>query len=381
MKCLLLFLTACVAGVIADDASCRGGYALELRPAGDSAEQVGRGEYQLDIRNLTSGPGIYRLSAWVRYSSSLQIPPGNRTLFHARFYAASGAEIGSGTNLVYDEELWPSVAGTYQHLQLEFDTGDKEPARIEWYVGYPLLLDAGWIRMTGVQVEGPDGRRYVKNGDFIDGQDIEYYSESNSYGEFVIRKDFSLPCVEARRYLATLSSEFWPDAVKNIPFIARRLGDVGAAFEVRGSFRRGTFGSLTYFWHEVEDAGPASPNRVYFLDNVLCYFDANGFITTPSPKNLIVTDDMLPDSGFDFQLSGFDFFSQYYYKSNEFYHSHLAIPGLRYDFEQDTIRPVFHVPVLGVFNYDSRPDLEDDVYFPVDLTFGYNQPSTYVNNF
>ena len=374
-RMLVWLLVVSIVAVRAEDC---GGYALELLPSPEASP--GRGEYQLDIVNLTSGPGIYRLSAWVMYSLDLEIPDGNRTVFHARWWNQEG-EIKDGTNKVFEEKFWPTEPDVYQFLSLDFDTGDEEPSWIEWYVGYPLLLEEGSIRMTGLQAEGPDGRRYIVNGDFIGGQDIEYYQATKSYGVTDIVKDDTLPCIENRWYSygGLIDTKDMSSEVQKIDFIQRREGYVDALFDLRGSFQPHTFGSLNYYWFETEDAGPWSPNRVHFLSNVRIYFDANGFITTPSPKNIIVTDAMLPHRPFACQVSGVDFFNKFY--SPHWPHSqfcsfchfddltHLCLPGLRYDYDDDRI-DVF-LPAL-LFNYDN-----DTSPLLLDLTFGPDQSSSY----
>jgi len=336
---------------------------------------------------LTSGAGTYRLSAWVKYSSDLEIPPGKRTVFHARWYSASDAEIKSGTNLEFDEDLWPTAPDVYQHISMEFDTGDVDASRIEWYVGYPMFLTAGSIRLTGLQVEGPDGRRYIHNGNFLEGRgeynnfiggrNIEYYNEGKSYGETAIVEDCALPCIERRNFgidpRNPLSSENWSAEVQNIPFIKDR--GVGAVFYVIGSFQPGTFGSLNYYQFRVASGPSGEPNRVHFLDNILVYFDANGFITTPSPRNVIVTDDMvhtLPSPYSDYGISGVDFFAKYYGDPKNY--THLSLPGLRYDSgEGDTFEAIEVLDYLpGVlFNGEAKVSRFHD------LTFGPDQPVRY----
>ena len=363
-----------MAPLVLADVDCRdGGYALELLPSDDQGG--GRGEYQLDVVNLTSGPGIYRLSAWVKYSSDLVIPPENRTVFHARWWNQEG-EIKDGTNKVFDEKFWPSVSDVYQYLSVDFDTDGDEPSWIEWYVGYPLLLEGGSVRLTGLQVQGPDGRRYIKNSNFLWGKHPAEYTERKSYGNTTIVEDCTLPPTYFRRFrLSNLSTV---NFMSNINFI--NDGNVDAIIDISGSFQPFTFGSLSYSWFDDDDTDDwlyVYPNRIQWLDNILIYFDADGFITSPSPKNIIVSNDMLFPGKIAHAtlVSGIDFLTTHYKgHHHDFDHTHLILPGLRYDpddycFRSDVLN---YLPAL-LFNYEKN----DTDPLLLDFTFGPNQPTSY----
>eukprot|EP00634_Sargassococcus_sp_CCMP2135_P003505 CAMPEP_0198657330 /NCGR_PEP_ID=MMETSP1467-20131203/14507_1 /TAXON_ID=1462469 /ORGANISM="unid. sp., Strain CCMP2135" /LENGTH=371 /DNA_ID=CAMNT_0044393495 /DNA_START=43 /DNA_END=1158 /DNA_ORIENTATION=- len=362
LKCCLL---GCVAATMASNPYEYCGSVLELRPSPNG------GEYQLDIDRLPAGAGIYRLSAWVRLSWNLVIPPESRTVFHSRFFDSTGAEIGSGTNLVFDEDLWPTAPGVYQHFSVAFDTGDVAPSLIEWYVGYPMLHTAGNIRMTGLQVEAPDGQRSFFGGNGGGRYSFTWaYNEAKSYGltGFVddcafISEDHSYSPVYINSFRVN-TTNMSPE-VNDIPLIKRSGGILGATFTITGSQQPNTFGSLSYSWFETP-GDPDLVDFVVFLNNVLVYFDANGYVTTPSPKNPIVSDEMLfrPSRS----VSGIEFLKKYY-AGSQFDHTHLSFNGLRFENGSYTFQG--NLPAL-LFNEEKKG------VAPLTLDLSFGQPNRYV---
>ena len=147
---------------------------------------------------------------------------------------------------------------------------------------------------------------------------------------------------EYRRYvLEDIYSvvNFPAETVQDIEFISRRGDTVDAAIELEGTFKPNTVVSLTYYWFEVEDGGPDSPNRVHFLTHVHAYLDGRGFLMTLGPRDVDGPMDIMETSE---NLSGQTFFCKLGYCGVKF----MAIPGIKYDFINDTIDVGVGFPAL-----------------------------------
>jgi hypothetical protein len=127
----------------------------------------GNSEYQLNIHLPAGSPaGVYTLRAVAKVSSEYD---GVEMFLHSRWWTSGNHVIGTTGN------GWPSDRDVWQPIEMTFDTGSAVPARLEWYVGYPQSNTAGSASITQLQLEGPNGKQFLKDGMFPHGSHMQTY--------------------------------------------------------------------------------------------------------------------------------------------------------------------------------------------------------------
>jgi len=142
---------------------------------------VNRGEYELRVNTRGAKAGTYTLSAQVKYDTLFN---GNMMMLHTRWY--SGRKVigttakGTPGDAARKRNGWVKVTTTFK--------ATKNPTRLAWYIGYPQGQDQGNSWVTGLSLMGPDGKEYIKNGNFDRGRNVGGYCRGCSYGNRKIVK-------------------------------------------------------------------------------------------------------------------------------------------------------------------------------------------------
>jgi len=167
--------------------------------------------------------------------------------------------------------------------------------------------------------------------------------------------------LRAGSYAGRYRASDLPATIAAYPFIERREG-VGALITIDGPMTPGSINKMSYEWHEHEDSGFTSPNRVQFFLNQEIYLDEDGYITTTGIITLLKDKDITRTLGET--VSGRQFSKDWFGRTLK----KCVIPAWQYNFADDTI----NVAKSPMFFWGGNPGKFESIYIPTDFAGSTN---------
>ena len=153
-------------------------WALEIEPGTDT-------QYVVSVPTVTSGNGIYTLTAYAKYSADYD---GEKIFMRSLWYDVLGNLLSTQNN-AFDPESWPTEPDEYHFISEIYNARQAPPASMKWLVGFPGDNTAGSRFITNLQITGPDGAKYILDGDFPAGNDLALFDPAESSGDFGVIRD------------------------------------------------------------------------------------------------------------------------------------------------------------------------------------------------
>lgn len=196
---IITLLHAVADDVCVQSGECQGRAALMQRTKSVSVEKIdgeasqmgcdtgcygvllgtGGPEYKLNIDLAGNPAGVYTLRAMAQVSNDYD--GEEKMLLYSRCYSAQSIVIGRTCG------GWPTKRGVWTPIEESFDTGSVAPNNIHWNVGVALRNNTrGTVRITHLQLFGPNGQQLLVDGSFGRRSHMQAYSAVDSVGPYSI---------------------------------------------------------------------------------------------------------------------------------------------------------------------------------------------------